>query len=288
MATAAAVRPETNRSNALLRGHSIEITAKDGERIARLAGRIPPGTPVAVTFLPGEDAAARTLAARRLREAGFIPVPHLAARRLRSPAALDDFLAALTGEAAVDRVFVVAGDLAAAAGPYDDALAIIRSGLLARHGIAHVGIAGYPEGHPDIGRDALDRALRDKLRELRDAGHTAWIVTQFGFDADPVLAWLEALHSNGIDIPVRVGVAGPASAKSLLRFAARCGVGVSAKVLAKYGLSLTRLIGNAGPGPLVSELAGRLDPARHGEVGLHFYPFGGLEKTADWIEAHSG
>ena len=272
----------------MLRGHSIEITAKDGERIARLAGRIPPGTPVAVTFLPGEDAAARTLAARRLREAGFIPVPHLAARRLRSPAELDDFLAALTGEAAVDRVFVVAGDLAAAAGPYDDALAIIRSGLLARHGIAHVGIAGYPEGHPGIGRDALDRALHDKLRALCDAGHAAWIVTQFGFDAEPVLAWLEALRSNGIAIPVRVGVAGPASIKSLLRFAARCGVGVSAKVLAKYGLSLTQLIGNAGPGPLVSELAGRLDPARHGEVGLHFYPFGGLEKTADWIEAHSG
>lgn len=287
MATAAATYPETHRDKALLRGHSIEITARDGDKVSLLSGRIPPGTPVAVTFLPGEDATMRVLAARRLREAGFTPVPHISARRLQSKSELDDFLAAVTDQASVDRVFVVAGDLPEAAGPFADALAVIRSGLLARHGIEQVGIAGYPDGHPTISRGALDAALRDKIGALRDEGHDAWIATQFGFDADPILPWLATLRSTGIDVPVRLGIAGPASVGALLRFAARCGVGVSAKVLAKYGLSLTQLLGNAGPGPLISDLAARLDPAVHGDVRLHFYPFGGLQKTANWIQSHS-
>lgn len=287
MATAATMQSEADGAPSLLHGHSLEITARDGDKIALLAGRVLQGTPVAVTFLPGEDAPARIHAARMLREAGYTPVPHISARRLRSERELDDFLAAVTDQAGVDRAFVIAGDLPEAAGPYADALAVIRSGLLARRGIKQVGIAGYPEGHPGISDEMLAKALRDKREALLEAGHDVWIATQFGFDADPVLTWLEALHSAGIDMPVRVGVAGPASVKSLLRFAARCGVGVSAKVVAKYGLSITQLLGNAGPGPLISELSARLDPARHGEVRLHFYPFGGLEKTADWIAAHA-
>lgn len=287
MATAAVAHPEIDRGRALLHGYSIEITARDGDKVSLLAGRVPKGTPIAVTFLPGEDAAVRVLAARRLREAGFTPVPHISARRLRSAAELDEFLAAVTDQADVDRVFVVAGDLPEAAGPYADALAVIRSDLLARHGIAQVGIAGYPEGHPAIARDALDKALRDKAKALREAGHDMWIATQFGFDADPILPWLARLRDAGIHIPVRLGIAGPASVGALLRFAARCGVGVSAKVLAKYGLSLTQLLSQTGPGPLVSELAERLDPSVHGDVRLHFYPFGGLDKTADWIATHS-
>ncbi|WP_423603535.1 methylenetetrahydrofolate reductase [Sphingomonas sp. MS122] len=266
----------------LLRGLSIEITAKDHDRIGSLRGRVPDRTPISITFLPGEDFDSRVLAARRVRDAGFTPVPHISARRLHSAGELDSFLAALTGTASVDRVFVVAGDIAQPAGPFDDALSVIRSGALGRHGIRHVGIAGYPEGHPDIARAALERALFDKLEALEAAGQGSWIATQFGFDADPVLDWLATLRTRTA-VPVRVGVAGPASIKALMRFAARCGVGVSAKVMAKYGLSLTQLLGSAGPGPLIEELGERLEPVVHGDVRLHFYPFGGLEKTAEWI-----
>jgi len=266
----------------LLRELSIEITAKDHDKIELLRDRIPDRTPISITFLPGEDIDSRILAACRVRDAGFIPVPHISARRLHSAGELDAFLAALTDRASVDRVFVVAGDIAEPEGPFRDALSVIRSGVLARHGIEQVGIAGYPEGHPDISGAALERALYDKLEALEAAGQSAWIATQFGFDAEPVLDWLTALRTQTA-VPVRIGVAGPASIKALLRFAARCGVGVSAKVMAKYGLSLTQLLGSAGPGPLIEELAERLVPEVHGEVRLHFYPFGGLEKTADWI-----
>lgn len=267
---------------ALLRDLSIEITAKDHDKVGLLRGRIPAGAPISITFLPGEDFDSRVLAACRVREAGFTPVPHISARRLGSADELDSFLGALSAKASVDRVFVVAGDISEPTGPFDDALAVIRSGALVRHGIAQVGIAGYPEGHPDISKAALERALFDKLAALAAAGQSSWIATQFSFDADPVLDWLAALRTR-TNVPVRIGVAGPASIKALLRFAARCGVGVSAKVMAKYGLSLTQLLGSAGPGPLIDELARRLEPDVHGDVRLHFYPFGGLEKTADWI-----
>jgi len=266
----------------LPRDFSIEITARDHDKVSLLRGRIPDRTPVSITFLPGEDFDSRVLAACRVREAGFTPVPHISARRLGSANELDSFLSALTAQASVDRVFVVAGDIAESAGPFQDALAVIRSGALARHGIVEVGIAGYPEGHPAISRAALDRALLDKLEALEVAGQRGWIATQFSFDADPVLRWLEELRTRTA-VPVRVGIAGPASIKALLRFATRCGVGVSAKVMAKYGLSLTHLLGSAGPGPLIADLHERLKPNVHGDVRLHFYPFGGLEKTADWI-----
>ena len=86
---------------------------------------------------------------------------------------------------------------------------------------------------------------------------------------------------------VRVGVPGPANVKTLLRFAARCGVGASTKVMSKYGVSITRLLTTAGPDALIIDLARGLDPARHGEVLLHFYPFGGLVKTAEWIAQYN-
>ena len=226
-------------------------------------------------------------AAKLARSYGFHPRPHISARRIGSEQELESFLADLAREAQIDRAFVVAGDLAQPAGPYFDALAVIGSGLLAKHGVRHVGISGYPEGHPDLPAEKLWQALRDKQRALTDLGHSYDIVTQFGFDAKPVLDWLTQLRDSGIVAPVRIGVPGPATVKTLLRFAARCGVGASASVMAKYGVSITQLVTTAGPDALVAELAGSIDPAKHGEVHLHFYPFGGFAKTAQWVRDFS-
>ena len=108
------------------------------------------------------------------------------------------------------------------------------------------------------------------------------VVTQFGFDPDAFLNWLKELRARGLDVPVRIGIPGPASIKSLLRFATRCGVGASASVMKKYGVSITNLLGNAGPDKLVDAFANQLSE-EHGRVRLHFYPFGGLRKTVEWI-----
>jgi methylenetetrahydrofolate reductase (NADPH) len=141
---------------------------------------------------------------------------------------------------------------------------------------------GLPEGHSEIGSEKLWQAKLEKQAAILDMGHDFAVVTQFGFDAEPILSWLEQLRKADVHGLVRVGVPGPASVKTLLRFAARCGVGTSAKVMSKYGASITRLLTTAGPDALIKDLALGLDPARHGEVLLHFYPFGGLKTTAEW------
>jgi methylenetetrahydrofolate reductase (NADPH) len=273
------------RLEKLIATYSIEMTAKDGLRDAK--DLIPPGTSVSITFLASETAPARVAAARQARGYGFPPRPHISARRIVSERELEAFLADLAAQARIDRAFVVAGDLAQPAGPYFDALAVIRSGLLAKYGVRHVGISGYPEGHPDFSGEKLWQALHDKHQALTDLGYTYDIVTQFGFDAKPVLDWLQKLRDAGFAAPVRVGVPGPASVKTLLRFAARCGVGASASVMAKYGVSITKLLNTAGPDALISELAAGIEPARHGDVFLHFYPFGGLARTARWVRDFS-
>ncbi len=268
----------------LLSSYSLEMTAKDAPALAEAAQAIPRGSRMSVTFLPGEEQAARVRAAAAARQLGFVPIPHLSARRLASRDELDGYLGQLVEQAAVDHVFVIAGDLPEPAGPFGDALAIIESGLLEKHGIRHVGISGYPEGHPGIANDKLWAAMRDKHAALKARSMDVSVITQFGFDAAPMLPWLREVRAIGIDAPVYLGVPGPASVKTLLRFAARCGVTASAKVMARYGLSLTRLLGAAGPDALVDDLAAALDPAEVGEAHLHFYPFGGFSKTIDWID----
>ena len=126
------------------------------------------------------------------------------------------------------------------------------------------------------------QALEAKCADIEKRGMATLIVTQFAFDPDAMLAWLKALRDRGLDQAVRIGVPGPAGIKTLARYAAMCGVSASASVLAKYGISIGRLLGTAGPDKFVDRLAEGLSED-HGAVRLHFYPFGGIEKTVDWI-----
>jgi len=267
---------------ALMTDYSLEITPKDVEALENAAHMIPQGTLISVTFLPGAEFEDRARAAAAIQRLGFRPVPHLSARRLMDADDLRTYLDMLKGVIDLKHVFVIAGDPSEPLGTFEDALAVIDSGILKDYGIEHVGISGYPEGHPDISNETLAKAMHDKVASLKRQGIDYSIMTQFGFDADPVLDWLKQIRAEGIDGPVRIGVAGPASIKTLLRFAARCGVGTSAKVVKKYGLSITSLIGNAGPDPVIADLTEQLGP-EHGQVHLHFYPFGGLVKTNEWI-----
>lgn len=277
------MNPHAAAGSSLLSGFSVEMTGKDVEALRAAQDVLPPGTRVNVTFLGNEDLPMRLAAAAAVRTAGLVPVPHISARRLESPAELEKFLGALADAGAVENLFVVGGDPAEPMGPYEDSLAVIRSGLPAAHGAKHISIAGYPEGHPDIAGDILWNALLAKLEALEEQGLEASIITQFGFDTAPVLAWLEELRGRGISAPVRIGVPGPAGIKRLLGYARRFGVGTSAGIAQKYGFSLTNLLGTAGPDRFIRDLSAAHDPARHGTVQLHFYTFGGLRTTAEWV-----
>jgi methylenetetrahydrofolate reductase (NADPH) len=259
------------------------MTGKDVPKLEEARGTIPPGTRINVTFLGNEDLRMRLNAARAVKRFGFVPVPHISARRLPSQAALEEFLAALQADDTGDNVFVVGGDPARPQGPYADSLAVIRSGLLQKYGVRHVGVSGYPEGHPAIAEPVLWSAIEEKFAALREQRMPGSVITQFGFDVDPVLTWVEAVRGRGIDVPVRIGVPGPAGVRRLMSYAARFGVGTSTSIAKKYGFSLTNLMGTAGPDRFIRALAKDYDARRHGELRLHFYTFGGLKATSQWV-----
>jgi methylenetetrahydrofolate reductase (NADPH) len=281
------IHPNWERApDGITEGFSLEMTAKDELSLRDAAPLIPAETPVSVTFLPGEDVSARVAATQAVRQLGFEPMPHFSARRITSEDDFEGYLKAVVERAGVRRCFIVAGDPPEPQGPYFDTSALIATGAFERAGIRAIGIGGHPEGHPNMTTDQCWQVLGTKVAEIERRGMAPLIVTQFSFDPDAVLAWLKELRARGIDVPVRIGIPGPAGIKTLLRFAARCGVGASASVMKKYGVSITNLIGSAGPDKLVDTFAQRLGE-EHGRVRLHFYPFGGLVRTAEWIADYS-
>lgn len=263
-------------------GFSLEMIARDIEGLRAAAPLIPADTPVAVTFLPGEEMDARVAATVAVRELGFEPMPHFSARRIRSEDHFDDYLEAVVAEAGVSRCFIVAGDPPAPEGPYADTSALIATGAFERAGIKAIGVGGHPEGHPNMSANQAWAVLESKLAEIDRRGMAGLVVTQFGFDPDAFLRWLKEARSRGIDTPIRIGIPGPAGIKRLLAYASRCGVGATTSVLRKYGISVTNLLGTAGPDKLVDAFAAKLGD-EHGKVRLHFYPFGGMVKTVEWI-----
>ncbi|WP_188238571.1 methylenetetrahydrofolate reductase [Stenotrophomonas maltophilia] len=270
------------RADAFISAFSLEVSAKAMPALRAEAARIPRGTIISIPWLASEDDDTRLAAARTVRALGFEPMPHLSARRVGSRAALERFLERAAGEAGVARCLLIAGDLATPTGPFADSASIIQTGILEQSGIKVVAIGGHPEGHPVMSSDQRWQALERKCQAIEARGMAPLVVTQFAFDADTVLAWLDGLRTRGIAVPVLVGVPGPASIPRLLRYAAMCGVGASASMLARYGISIGRLLGTAGPEVFVDRLVKGLTSA-HGPVSPHFFPFGGVAPSLEWM-----
>jgi methylenetetrahydrofolate reductase (NADPH) len=266
---------------------SMEMTGKDVAKVENAAGVIPPGTRINVTFLENEDLTMRVSAAAAVKRLGFTPVPHISARRLKSQEMLEEYLTALRDIGASDNVLIIGGDPTVPMGPYEESLAVIESGLLQQYGVRHISIGGHPSGDPNIPADALMPAIEKKAAALAQAGIPGTVITQVDFDVDRVLSWVAEVREHGVDLPIRVGVPGPASVKLLLGFASRLGISTSATIAKKYGLSVTNLLGKAGPENFIRDLQSGLDPAKHGVVKLHFYTFGGFKTTAEWIASHA-
>lgn len=274
-----------DRAEAFINAFSLEVSAKTMPALRAEAARIAPGTTISIPYLASEDDDARLAAARAVRELGFEPIPHLSARRIGSRAALERFMERAASEAGVAKCLLIAGDLSTPAGPYADSTSIIETGLLERCGIKVVAMGGHPEGHPVMNAEDRWRVLERKCQAIEARGMAPLIISQFGFDAGVVLAWLDALRARGITAPVLVGVPGPASIARLLRYAAMCGVGASASMLARYGISIGRLLGTAGPEVFVDRLVNGLENT-HGQVSPHLFPFGGIVPSLEWIEQY--
>ncbi len=271
------------RIAAFTRKASFETTRLTADDLEQVKRSTPAGCVIFVSAIPSRPLAEQIETARSLRSAGYEPVPHLAARNFESREAMDEHLRRLVEAAKVRQVLVIAGDRPTPAGPLPDALAVIESGALQRHGITEIGISGYPDGHPRISEGDLERALTDKLAAAARAGLAVRIVTQFTMSIEPVVALVTRLRQRGIDNPVNIGLAGPTSMTTLLKFARVCGVKASTQGLARNIGLVKNLIGASTADPIVRALADMQD--RLGEISPHFFSFGGLPATTRWAGA---
>jgi methylenetetrahydrofolate reductase (NADPH) len=266
----------------LLPQASVEISS-GGQQVPELSSHFTKGIDVTITFLPGDNYRHNVETAAALRRAGFNPVPHIAVRELHSYEALGDFLARARGEADVRRIVLIAGDVAAARGPFKSSLDAAASGLIETHGIERVSIAGHPEGHPflDDGH-AFDNLAAWLMWSVR-SGVAVNGVTQFCFESAPILSWLGELRARGIDLPVIVGLAGPATLATLTKFGLRCGIGNSMRALRGQIGRFGRLLTDTGPDDVVRGLYAAPPAATASVAGFHLFPFGGLRKSANWL-----
>jgi methylenetetrahydrofolate reductase (NADH) len=273
----------------VLQGYSIELHPGEKKILDSAPARLDPETEVFLTWIPGTEPGDMVAAAGKLRRSGLLPVPHIGARHLESVTQLERLAGRLADEAGVDRILLIGGDRPKPEGPYDSSLSVMQTGVFQKAGILRMAIAGFPEGNPHISETILDEALEAKMKFARSSGLQLSIVTQFCFKPEPIVNWLRRLLPRGIDVPVRVGLAGPAGPITLARYAVRCGIGNSLHVLTENS-SFARLLIEKGPEPIIQGLAastegGKTASLPPGVTGLHFFVFGGFNKTVDWINA---
>ena len=270
----------------LLSGFTTETTPGAAAKIADYRVHLRPGATVFITFLPGSSFADTIAVAIRLRREGFNPVPHFAARSVPSRAFLDENLARLTGEAGVDQALLIGGALNHPLGEFSNTMQLLDTGLFDSYGIGRIGIAGHPEGSPDIPDAQIRTALAWKNAFAQRTGASLYIVTQFCFEAAPVIAWDRHIQAEGNRLPVYIGIPGLASLKALIGHAKACGVGPSMRFLTRQARNVTKLLKVTAPDRLVAGLAAyRATDPQCGIRGVHVYPLGGLRKSARWAQA---
>ena len=268
----------------LITGGSIEMSPDRAGDAAAVGALLPAGSKVYVNHLPRHPLERSLVALAALRAAGLDPVPHIAARQVASRAELASFLVAAARDSGVAQVLLIGGDRAVPLGPYADALALLREGLLADCGVRAVAFAGHPEGHPHVAQAALDAALVHKLELAGAQGLATSIVTQFSFAPARVVEYCSELARKVPGVPVFVGMAGPTEAAALLRFAQRCGVSESLRAMNAQGMGAVRLFMHTDPREQLSAVAQYC--LRHADcnvVGVHLFSFGAAVKSARWM-----
>ncbi len=267
-------------------GFTAETTPGSAAKIADYREHLRPGTVVYITFLPGSNFGDTIAVAKRLKQEGFQPVPHFAARSIPDKAFLENNLERLKDEVDLEQVLVVGGALDKPLGAFSDTMQLLETGLFDKYGIKRFGVAGHPEGSPDISDLAIAQALEWKNAFAERTGAEVYVVTQFCFQAAPVIAWDRHIQAEGNRLPIHIGVPGLATIKTLLAHARACGIGPSMRFLTRQARNITKLMTVSAPDKLVTELAAyrASDPAC-GIAGVHVYPLGGLRRSAKWSYA---
>ncbi|WP_417668107.1 methylenetetrahydrofolate reductase [Roseibium sp.] len=262
---------------------STEMSPRQVMEKPELLDLVPAGTRVYVTDLGNAPEDQIVSATRRLTDAGRIPVPHMAARRYPSLKAFERRITRLVEEGGARDVLAIAGE-AEIGGPLTSSVALLETGLFDKLGIRTIGVAGHPEGAPDIAPDVIRQFLARKHELAAQSDAAFHIVTQFGFDPVRLNIWLDELASWGNRFPVHAGIAGPAKMTTLLKYAAFAGVENSLNFLKKRGGSVVSMLAGYDPETIVGPLEARLQREPRTQLAqVHVYPFGGIAKTSDWL-----
>ena len=267
---------------------TLEITPRQSEKLELIRQHVAPGSRVFVALVDPSHLEDQYSAVAAIRAAGLEPVPHVPARFVIDQDDLKRRIEKLARAGGATSYLVLGGGAPEPIGTYHCALQLMETGVFQANGARLLGVAGHPEGNADItrvhGEAMLMSSLRDKQTYIRENGMDGFISTQFLFEAEPVAKWAADLRAAGVDLPAWIGIPGPASIKTLAKYAAVCGVGNSARFIRKQALNVTKLLSVSTPDKFMNSLA---DLHAHQPelkiAGPHMYPFGGFDKLFDWL-----
>ncbi|HKJ74003.1 MAG TPA: methylenetetrahydrofolate reductase [Alphaproteobacteria bacterium] len=271
------------RISEFTKGYSIETTLRDAARVDNYGDYLPKGTQVFVAHIPGTTPPEAVALAKRIKNEGMDPVPHIVARRTQNLSTLEDLVKQMVNEAGVEQILLVAGDIPKSEGELDNTLQILDSGIIEKYGIKKIRVAGHPEGHVAASAEELRNAIARKNAYAKEHGVTMALTTQFTFDAKPIFEWENAIVADGNELPYYVGLPGLATLKTLIKFAMDCGVGESLKTVTRHASNMTKLLAVTTPDDQLIDLAKHVENKPDTLLrGIHFFPFGGMKRTAEW------
>ena len=275
--------------NKFLDGYSIEVTPNAAAKIDNFSDVLPSNTRIYIAHIEGTPIEDMVKTAKKITDEGFVPMPHFPARIIENENVLSEWINQYANEANVEEALVIAGGANKPYGNFDSSIQLIETGIFDKANFKRIHVAGHPEGNKDIDSDKsnknVNEALSWKNEFAKRTDAKIAIATQFCFDSNTVIKWANDIHAMGIDLPIHIGIAGPAKLQTLLRYSIECGVGASIKILQKRALDLTKLLMPYEPTTIISELAEYKENNNDFNIEqVHFFPLGGTKTTAKWAK----
>ncbi len=266
-----------------LNTYSIETTPNVYSKYGGFTDFLSKDHDVYITYLPDEKSNNVINTAKKLKQEGYEVIPHLPARTIIDKDALEKYIGELANESGCSKILIIGGG-GNQAGNISSTMDVLKSELLSKFNYKYVGVAGHPEGSPDISSQDLDLAIKEKNNFSKNVDFKMYIATQFFFEARSLIEWEKHLSSLGNNLPIHAGIPGPASIKTLINYARSCGIGNSLRFISKQAFNLTKLATLSTPDKLIYDLANYIHTAEDTNLeNIHFYAFGGMKKTANWL-----
>jgi methylenetetrahydrofolate reductase (NADPH) len=263
---------------------SIETTPNVYTKYGKFSDLVNKESNIYVTYLPDEDMNKVIDTAKKLTLEGYNVIPHLPARTIVNNAELEKYIKSLSEESGCSKILVIGGG-GNQKGNITSSIEILETDLLSKYNFEEVGLAGHPEGNPDVKQLDLDNAIIQKNQFSKKADFKMYLATQFFFEAKSLEEWELHLETLNNKLEIHAGIPGPATLKTLLSYATSCGIGNSIRFLSKQALNITKLATTRSPDKLIYDLACyQIENPDTKLKKIHFYAFGGIKKTSDWLK----